>query len=217
MNAFLRDLARGEITLLVCGQMQTIDATSTYPWCYLRNRLLAELAEQDELREAGRDWLCQQLSHAGLYRLVNGRPTACEPGDLPSIPADCERIDLTDIGGWCEVSTVFLVLDHGFGHGQPQLYETMIFGGTLDTYRWRYATLGEAKQGHWQAVDLARRTRNIERRHGNGRKFKKWRKRMARFEALAKKRGSGWAMSHNQGVNDLFERMPRLGDYLPWL
>ena len=30
------------------------------------------------------------------------------------------------VGGW-EVSTVFLGLDHQFGHGPPLLFETMVF------------------------------------------------------------------------------------------
>lgn len=34
--------------------------------------------------------------------------------------------------GDCDVSTVFLGLDHSFGHGAPVLWETMVFGGKLD-------------------------------------------------------------------------------------
>lgn len=30
--------------------------------------------------------------------------------------------------GWCEVSTVFLGVNHAWGHGPPLLFETMIFG-----------------------------------------------------------------------------------------
>ena len=52
-----------------------------------------------------------------------------------------------------EVSTVFLVFDHGW-NGTPVLYETMVFGGTMDDYQERYETWGEAIAGH--AATLAR-------------------------------------------------------------
>lgn len=34
--------------------------------------------------------------------------------------------------GDSRISTVFLGIDHGFGHGEPVLWETMVFGGSLD-------------------------------------------------------------------------------------
>jgi len=37
--------------------------------------------------------------------------------------------------GDSEISTVFLGLDHAFGGGAPVLWETMVFGGTLDQER----------------------------------------------------------------------------------
>lgn len=53
------------------------------------------------------------------------------------------------------VSTVFLGIDHQFGHGPPLLFETMIFElgalGALD-YQERYSTLSEAMAGHERAV-----------------------------------------------------------------
>lgn len=78
----------------------------------------------------------------------------------------------TDLNGWseffrsrnrviahtdfpdCRVSTVFLGLDHSFGAGRPQLFETMIFGPTDLRERdcWRYATYDEAWEGHIDAV-----------------------------------------------------------------
>lgn len=53
------------------------------------------------------------------------------------------------------VSTVFLGLDHSFGHGPPMLWETMIFGGKHDEYQARYTTRDEALAGHHHAVKLA--------------------------------------------------------------
>ncbi len=55
--------------------------------------------------------------------------------------------------GDIRISTVFLGLNYRFGDGPPLLFETMIFGGPLDQSQWRYSTLGEAKKGHWDAVE----------------------------------------------------------------
>lgn len=52
------------------------------------------------------------------------------------------------------VSTVFLGLNHQFGHGPPLLFETMIFGGKHDDFCDRYSTLEEARRGHDQAVAM---------------------------------------------------------------
>ena len=54
-----------------------------------------------------------------------------------------------------EVSTVFLGLDHGFGHvGEPILFETMVFrlGTRRDLECIRYATWEEAELGHAEIV-----------------------------------------------------------------
>jgi hypothetical protein len=42
--------------------------------------------------------------------------------------------------GDVRVSTVFLALDHSFGHGEPLLFETMIFGGEHNDYQVRCST-----------------------------------------------------------------------------
>jgi len=51
-----------------------------------------------------------------------------------------------------KVSTVFLGLDHSFGGTVPILYETLVFGGTLDEQGDRYATRREAEAGHAEWV-----------------------------------------------------------------
>lgn len=67
--------------------------------------------------------------------------------------------------GKVEVSTVFLGLDHSYGGGPPQLFETMVFGGKLDHETVRYATLEDAKVGHMKMVWQVRaRGRNDVRR-----------------------------------------------------
>jgi hypothetical protein len=54
-----------------------------------------------------------------------------------------------------EVSTVFMGLDHSFGEGPPQLFETMIFGGPQDGYQERCETWEQAEAMHAQAVSVA--------------------------------------------------------------
>lgn len=61
----------------------------------------------------------------------------------------------TEVDGDIRVSTVFLGLDHSFGHGDPLLFETMIFGGAHDGYQERYSKWDEAEAGHATAVALA--------------------------------------------------------------
>lgn len=54
------------------------------------------------------------------------------------------------------ISTVFLGLDHSFGDGPPMLFETMIFGGSLDGEQERYSTWDEAEAGHKRWVEKVR-------------------------------------------------------------
>lgn len=63
--------------------------------------------------------------------------------------------DALDDGGF--VSTVFLGHDHGFGHGPPVLFETMIFGGLHDQWQQRACTWEEAEAVHAEALALAAR------------------------------------------------------------
>jgi hypothetical protein len=57
------------------------------------------------------------------------------------------------------VSTVFMGIDMGYGMldgSVPILFETMVFGGPLDSSIGRYATLQEARAGHAEWVRLLR-------------------------------------------------------------
>lgn len=58
-----------------------------------------------------------------------------------------KRVGFTKVGD-AEVSTVWLGLDHQFGNGNPQIFETMVFGGNLDGEQRRYSTEEEALNGH---------------------------------------------------------------------
>lgn len=71
--------------------------------------------------------------------------------------SDAKVIGYTEITSECCVSTVFIGIDHRiYGRGPPMLFETMIFGGPLDEYQWRYASYDDAVTGHKMAVTNAR-------------------------------------------------------------
>lgn len=53
----------------------------------------------------------------------------------------------------CELSTVFLCLDHSFDEEIPILYESLWFGGILDGNMRRYATKEEALAGHEEMLE----------------------------------------------------------------
>ena len=56
------------------------------------------------------------------------------------------------------ISTVFLSFDHGsIASGDIAiLFETMVFGGEYDSDMRRYATIGEAKLGHFEMVEMVK-------------------------------------------------------------
>lgn len=62
-----------------------------------------------------------------------------------------------------KVSTVFLGLDHGYKENSPVLFETMIFGTSLNDYQERYRTWDEAIAGHGRALARARQSRWIKK------------------------------------------------------
>lgn len=71
-----------------------------------------------------------------------------------------KRILAVDEIGDYEISTVFLVIDHGF-LAEPILFESMIFFTSegkdpheLDLYQDRYKTMNEALEGHKGLVDM---------------------------------------------------------------
>ena len=93
----------------------------------------------------------------GKYILEGHEPIECS--DLMRwanwIEKADRRVAKTVIGD-IKISTVFLGLDHSYGDGPPQLFETMIFGGDCDKEMWRYSTWDEAETGHQEAVELVK-------------------------------------------------------------
>ena len=75
------------------------------------------------------------------------------------------KVARTDAGDGIKVSTVFLGLDHNFGfHGPPILWETMVFGGAHNEHMRRYATRGQAVDGHNETVLMVKATLLAEKR-----------------------------------------------------
>lgn len=70
-----------------------------------------------------------------------------------------KRIVAQESIGEAWISTVFLGLDHSFSgeDESPVLFESMVFGGTLDGDTARYCTWSEAEQGHREMVDRVKR------------------------------------------------------------
>jgi hypothetical protein len=64
---------------------------------------------------------------------------------------NCRGVGRTEVAN-VMVSTVFLGIDHQFGDGPPILWETMVFGGTLDGEQRRYSSKEDAKRGHAEMV-----------------------------------------------------------------
>lgn len=77
---------------------------------------------------------------------------------LRRIPGPSGRVDRTVIVEEPEVfvATSFVGFDFEPPGSEPRVWGTMIWGGPLHQQTWNYATYGEAKVGHWKAVDLAR-------------------------------------------------------------
>src|SRR5687767_6834588 len=85
-----------------------------------------------------------------------GKPLSREAGAaLFSDERNAERVVARDQVGEADVSTVHLVIDHGFG-GVPLIFETMIFGGDHDGFQDRYSTRQEAEAGHRRVVERLR-------------------------------------------------------------
>jgi len=86
-----------------------------------------------------------------FYILDGKTPIPCDVKEWGIWMQTANRnVKKTDIGK-ARVSTVFLGLDHSFGvEGEwlPILFETMVFGGTMDGAMNRHCSWEEAEEGH---------------------------------------------------------------------
>jgi len=85
----------------------------------------------------------------GNYKLEGHTPVECaDPKEWGAwLQGADKRVALDRING-VDISTVFLGVDYQFGEGPPILFETMVFGGKLDSEMERYETWDEAEAGH---------------------------------------------------------------------
>lgn len=91
----------------------------------------------------------------GPMAFADWLPWAVEVEDIDEFRRLCQVGDAR-IDGDCRVSTVFLRgINHQFNpQGPPLLFETMVFGGSLDREQGRYSTWAEAEAGHKHWVEL---------------------------------------------------------------
>jgi len=66
-----------------------------------------------------------------------------------------QRVLLSEFENDARISTVWLGMDHSFGHGRLLIFETMVFADndSEDMDMDRYSTLEEAKKGHQLMLD----------------------------------------------------------------
>lgn len=94
------------------------------------------------------------------YYILNADHSVTKTGSLEEWARTFEggerSVARTEVSPGVIVSTVFLGVDHSFGHGLPLLFETMIFRNGNGEEQWRYSTWEEAEAGHAKAVEEAR-------------------------------------------------------------
>lgn len=99
----------------------------------------------------------------------NGLPKPAENRDeyiaFAGRGIEARRIGRDDVDGQ-DVSTVFLMHDHGWWGGPPVLFETMIFGGPHDQFCDRYTTRADAEAGHARVVAALRAGESPEQHDG---------------------------------------------------
>lgn len=97
------------------------------------------------------------MSPDSLYFDRNGKPI-----DLRELARLCGdggyNVVARDFVDGVEISTLWLGFDHSLRSNDPILFETNVFGGSMDLYHRRYATEAQALAGHVRVVAAVRRT-----------------------------------------------------------
>lgn len=94
------------------------------------------------------------LLEGHFYKLVDKKPAPCTFAEYASNMKSAENriIEQTRVGE-LTVSTVFTGIDHAFGMGEKQLFETSVFGLPDDLQpQWRFASWDDAVNQHLQLV-----------------------------------------------------------------
>lgn len=82
------------------------------------------------------------------FRLDGATVVPCGRDEWAQMIQSGAQVVKQDLVGEVKLSTVLLGIDHAFGGGMPQLFETMIFGGPHDEFQARWATYDEAVVKH---------------------------------------------------------------------
>ncbi len=114
-------------------------------------------------------------NYINYYELIG--QTAVPVGDLLEWAAKFEAMDRrvahTRVLGMCDVSTVFLGLDHAWGGGPPLLFETMAFWHGEGGYEMhRCSTWLQAQEQHARMCDQVARPGSVI--FYIGRRFRDW-------------------------------------------
>ncbi len=94
------------------------------------------------------------LLEGHFYKLVDKEPAPCTFAEYASNMKSAENriIEQTRVGE-LTVSTVFTGIDHAFGMGEKQLFETSVFGFPDNIQpQWRFASWDDAVNQHLQLV-----------------------------------------------------------------
>lgn len=96
----------------------------------------------------------EKLLEGHVYRLNGKKPVPCTFGEyIAALKSPANRIvEQTQVGDLL-VSTIFTGIDHAFGTGEKQLFETAVFGLPDDLQpRWRFPTWNQAVREHRKLV-----------------------------------------------------------------
>lgn len=96
----------------------------------------------------------EKLLQGHLYKLSGKKPVPCSFEEyIHFMKSAANRIvEQTQVGDLL-VSTIFTGIDHAFGTGEKQLFETKVFGLPDETQpRWRFATWNQAVREHRKLV-----------------------------------------------------------------
>lgn len=96
------------------------------------------------------------------YDLAGNPITAMQANELLAENRTVARTMITTDKGQVTVSTVHLVLNHGWDSGPPVLWETMVFEGPCDGAQTRYRSLDAAIAGHEEEVTLCRAALDLD-------------------------------------------------------
>lgn len=89
-----------------------------------------------------------------FYKLVDKKPVRCNLAEYARfMQQESNRIVMQHQINELRVSTIFTGIDHAFGTGEKQLFETMIFGMENGIHpTWQHATWNEAVKKHEEIV-----------------------------------------------------------------